>query len=289
MKKLTPLFLLWLVATGATAQYNSLLWKISGNGLKEPSYLFGTMHTADGRIVSLGDKITAPYFRTAKTYAMELDPNEAMDMSLMSKLMMGSGNSLGQLLPPGDYSFLDSIVNKKTGYPMMLFDNVAPIYIMTILETVGLGLSDSSVDGNSDVLDMYLYNKAKDENKKIIGIETVQEQLNALGALSYKEQAKLLAEEIDSLKQNSSSGKEEVNYYLKQDLDGLNAHDEDAQKPEKFYKALVLDRNARMANRIAGFIHKESTFIAIGALHLPGEKGVIELLRQKGYLVEPVK
>ncbi len=289
MKKYASFILLLLGALGACAQYNSLLWKITGNGLKEPSYLFGTMHTADSRVVALGSKITRPYFNSAKVFAMEINPDiDAMDMSLLSKVMMGPGNSLSQLIPDKEYHFLDSVVSKQTGFPMMMFDNVSPIFVMTIIETVGMGLSDTSADGNKEVLDLYLYNKAKDSNKKIIGIETVQEQLNALGTMLYKDQAQMLIEEIDSFNQNSVTGKQEVGYYLNQNLDSLAANDDETQKPEKFYKALVLDRNERMAKRIGEFIKKESTFIAIGALHLPGEKGVIELLRKKGFQVEPV-
>lgn len=289
MKKPVSLLLLLFVALGAGAQYKSLLWKISGNGLKEPSYLFGTMHTADPRIVKLGNKLVKPYFGQTKAFAMEINPDmDAMDMSLLTKLMMGSGHSLGQMIPPKEYHFLDSIVTKQTGFPMALFDNVAPIFILTIMETVGMGLTDTSNEGSNEVLDMYLYKLATESDKKIIGIETVQEQLNALGALSYKEQADMLVQEIDSFSQNGTSGREEVGYYLNQDLDSLSAHDDETQQPEKFYKALVVDRNARMASRIGDFIKKQSTFIAIGALHLPGQKGVIELLRKKGFIVEPV-
>jgi uncharacterized protein len=290
MKKYAAFILMVIYACSCAGQYHSLLWKITGNGLKDPSYLFGTMHTADARIVALGSQIASPYFGSTKAFAMEINPDiDAMDMGLLSKLMMGPGNSLSRLIPEKEYHFLDSVVSRQTGFPMIMFDNVAPIFVMTIIETVGMGLSDTSADGAKEVLDLYFYNKAKDENKKIIGIETVQEQLSALGSMSYKEQAELLVEEIDSINQNSIAGKQEVAYYLNQNLDSLAASDNDAQKPEKFYKALVLDRNERMAQRIGVFIKKESTFIAIGALHLPGEKGVIELLRKKGYQVEPVK
>ena len=79
-----------------------------------------------------------------------------------------------------------------------------------------------------------------------------------------------------------------LKYYLDQNLDSLSANDDDAKKSEKFYKALVIDRNARMAERIGEFIKKQPTFIAIGALHLPNDVGVIALLRKKGFTVEPV-
>jgi uncharacterized protein YbaP (TraB family) len=88
---------------------------------------------------------------------------------------------------------------------------------------------------------------------------------------------------------NKQDGKDVLNYYLNQNLDSLSANDNDAKMPEKFYKAMVLDRNTRMADRISKFIKDQATFIAIGALHLPGNKGVIELLRKKGFTVEAVK
>jgi uncharacterized protein YbaP (TraB family) len=133
-----------------------------------------------------------------------------------------------------------------------------------------------------------LHDEAKKAGKKVIGIETVAEQLAALNTLSYKEQADMLIQEVDSFQVNKNSGTEVLKYYLTQDLDSLSATDGDAQKSDKFYKALVVDRNERMANRIAEFIKKQSTFIAIGALHLPGNLGVINRLRKKGFTVEPV-
>ena len=124
------------------------------------------------------------------------------------------------------------------------------------------------------------------KKKKIIGIETVDEQLSALNSLDYQEQADLLVKEIHAFEENKSEGTDIVKFYLDQNLDSLAANDADAQMPEKFYKALVTDRNERMASRISDFIKEQSTFIAVGALHLPKERGVINLLRQKGFTVE---
>ncbi len=285
MKKLF-LFLFGLSALLAQAQYNSLLWKISGNGLKEPSYLYGTMHTSDARVFAFSQKVM-PDFNEAKTYAMELDPKEAFNMSLLAKLMMGKGHSLKSMIPEREYAILDSIIQLQIGYPVKLFDNVAPVFTMTILEAGQLNLSDSSIEGNKEVLDMYFYKLAKKKKKKIIGIETVDEQLAALNSLSYTEQADLLVKEIHSFEKDTTQGADLVQFYLNQQLDSLANNDADAQMPEKFYKALVTDRNVRMANRIALFIAERSAFIAVGALHLPKETGVINLLRQKGFTVEP--
>jgi uncharacterized protein YbaP (TraB family) len=286
MKKLF-LFLFLFAFLIDNAQYNSLLWKISGNGLKQPSFLYGTMHTTDARVFVFADSMM-PYLTSAKAYAMELDPKEAFNMSLLSKLMMGKGYSLKKMIPEREYNLLDSVVKKEINFSVALFDNVAPVFTMTIFEASGMELGDSSGKGNKDVLDMYFYKQAKKKKKKIIGIETVDEQLGALNTLSYQEQADLLVKEIHSFEENKTEGTDIVKFYLDQNLDSLSANDADAQMPEKFYKALVTDRNIHMADRIADFIKEQPTFIAVGALHLPKQEGVIELLRKKGFVVEPV-
>jgi len=114
MKKLF-LFLFLIGFFAAQAQYNSLLWKISGNGLKHPSFLYGTMHTSDPRVFAFSDSVM-PYFSSAKAYAMELDPKEAFNLGLLSKLMMGKGYSLKKMIPEREYNRLDSIVKKETSF-----------------------------------------------------------------------------------------------------------------------------------------------------------------------------
>lgn len=276
--------LCWL---SVSAQYNSLLWKITGNGLKEPSYLYGTMHTADKRVVKMSDA-SMKYFKTTRAFAMELDPKESFNMGLLAKLMMGKGHSLKEMLPAREYALLDSMVKEQVGYSLKLFDNVAPVFIMTILQSAGVSAGDSTNEGD-EVLDLYFHRLAKEGKKKVIGIETVDEQLSALNVLTYQEQADMLVHEIREYEKNDNAMKDMVRFYLDQNLDSIALQNDEDPMPEKFYKALVTDRNKRMANRIDEFIAKQPTFIAVGALHLPGEKGVIELLRKKGFVVESVK
>jgi hypothetical protein len=285
MKKMFFAFCVLFYFTAA-AQYNSLLWKISGNGLQQPSYLFGTMHTADKRVLKMSEP-AMKYFAETKAFAMELDPKESFNLSLISKLMMGKGHSLKAMLPEPEYRLLDSLIKMQMGFSMKLFDNVAPVFVMTILETVQVQ-SDDSAEVGEEVLDMFLYGKAKKEKMKVIGIETVEEQLSALNVLSYEEQAEMLVKEINSYQNSKSGMKDMVRFYLAQNLDSLAALNDAEPMPERFQKALITDRNKRMANRIADFAGKQPVFIAVGALHLPGEKGVIELLRKKGFLVEAV-
>ncbi len=265
-----------------------MLWKITGNGLKKPSYLYGTMHTSDSRVFNFSDSLM-PFFNASKAYAMELDPVTAFDFSILSKITMGKGYSLKKMIPDTDYVFLDSVMRKEVGMSVKVFDNVAPVFTMSLLEMKSMGLSDSSIKGNKEVLDVYFHNLAKKKKKKLIGIETVEEQLGALNSLTYQEQADMLLVELNGMRSNSSEGTELVEYYLQQDLDKLAAMNSVTDMPGKFYTALVTDRNIRMADRIAVFIQEQPVFVAIGALHLPGQGGVIELLRKKGYTVYPVR
>ena len=286
MKKLFY-FLFAVACLPASAQYHSLLWKVSGNGLAAPSYLFGTMHTADSRIKKMSDR-ALPFFDECNSYAMELDPKEALNVSLLSKLMMGKNYSLKAMLPEPEYWLLDSVVREQTGFSMALFDNVAPVFIMTIFEMAGMEVSDSAGSEN-DVLDLYLFDRAEHHHQKIIGLETVDEQLDALNSLNYQEQADMLVHEIHEYEKHKAGAADMIRFYLAENLDSLNEENNSDPMPEKFYKALVTDRNKRMANRISDLVQLRSTFVAIGALHLPGDKGVIELLRKKGFLVEPVE
>jgi uncharacterized protein YbaP (TraB family) len=281
---------LWLtVSFSVSAQYHSLGWRISGNGLKQPSYIYGTMHVSDKRVFNFGAKVTKA-FEGSKAYAMELDPEKAMSPSVLTSMMMTDGNTIKKLISDSDYRFADSLIKISTGFSLVLFDKMEPILVSALLEESSMGMSISDTSNMSDEMDLYFYKKAKKQKKKLIGIETVDEQIGALHSLTYAEQAKQLSETIAEMKKPADSGEGDLlKYYVSQDLDSLLALSDESQMPAKFYKALVTDRNVKMADRIDGFIKKESTFIAVGALHLPGTDGVVALLRKKGYTVEEWK
>ena len=282
--------ILWLtVSFSVSAQYHSLCWRISGNGLKQPSYIYGTMHVSDRRVFNFSPNVLKA-FESSKSYAMELDPDKAMSISTLSALMMTGDNSLKKLISDSDYQFADSIIKKSTGFGLALFEKMEPVIVSALLEESNMGMTTSDTGNMSDEMDIYLYKKAKKAKKKLIGIETVDEQIGALHSMSYTEQAQMLTDAISDMKKPvSGSDKDLLKYYIDQNLDSLAAMSDEQQMPPKFYKALVTDRNIRMADRADGFMQKLPTFIAVGALHLPGAGGVIDLLRKKGYRVEGVQ
>lgn len=278
-----------IVSFSVSAQYHALCWRITGSGLKQPSYLYGTMHVSDKRVFNFGEKVIKA-FDASKAYAMELDPDKMLNPAVALSLIMKDGSRISQMLPDSDFRFADSVVKASTGFSLALFDKVEPVLVTALLEEGSMGMATSDTANMSEEMDLYFYRKAKSQKKKQIGIETVDEQIAALHTLSYQEQADQLKDAIEQMRHpEGATDKDLLKYYIDQDLDSLLSMSDDAKMPDKFYKALVTDRNIRMADRIAEFVKKQPTFIAIGALHLPGEGGVIELLRRKGYTVEEWK
>ncbi|MFI5264554.1 MAG: TraB/GumN family protein, partial [Candidatus Kapaibacterium sp.] len=135
----------------------------------------------------------------------------------------------------------------------------------------------------------YLMNKALNHKKEIIGIETIEEQIKALDLIPLKEQAKMLVEiiEPDTTKKDDSPD-DLVDIYAKGDLDAIYSFYKKEDLSNTFNAALITDRNHRMADRIDSIMHEKTLFTAVGALHLPGDEGVINLLRKKGYTLNPV-
>jgi uncharacterized protein YbaP (TraB family) len=283
MKYLLSLLLLVFSLT-STAQYKGLLWKISGNGLSKPSYLYGTMHTANARAYNFSPEVMKS-LNAADAFAMELLIDSSMlDISLVSMLMMTDGTTLDQLFTKKEYAVLDSMVQNSFGYPLSLFNTIQPVIFMALLEDKA-----ASADSSRDFpLDLYFLEEAKKLNKRTIGIESLAEQMKALQTLNYKEQAELISRELKKNKNSDSYFNLMISLYERGELDSLSLMNKKDPMPRKMEKALLGDRNIRMADRIELIIKAQSAFIAIGALHLPAKDGVIELLRKKGFTVTAI-
>lgn len=268
------------------AQYNALCWRISGNGLHKPSFLYGTMHTNDNRVFHFSKKVKAA-FKKSTAYAMELDPKNLFSADLLLKIMRGNGESLQKNISGDDYTFLDSMLQKNMHVSIKLLDRTPPVLLSAMLEQMSLYDTENANADEKEFLDLYFYNQAK--SKTIIGIETPEEQLSALNSLTFHEQVYLLHTQIAEMKSHdkiNNDGDKMIDFYVHGQLDSLKEYGSERKLPEAFYKAVVADRNIKMADRIALYIQKESVFVAVGALHLASEDGVVAILRKKGYQVD---
>ena len=279
---------------------NSLLWKIEGNGLENPSYLYGTMHSQDKCVHDLG-KLALPYIHQSEAVALELviDSNNMfrMIMILFGQMMM-KDTTLQQLYEAEDYQLVKEFVSAKMGAFAMLLkiDEIKPLFTSLLMEEIAT--VDSKVGKEMEMaLDQYFQVVGEQADKKLIGVETFEEQMSAINRIPLQEQANMLLESVKLQSEGNESGTEMqtlMKYYLAQDLDGLMEWYEKGQKQAElesessFDAVILLERNYRMAHRMDKIVQNQTTFIAVGALHLPGEDGLIELLSQKGYELSPV-
>lgn len=259
----------------------SLLWEISGNGLQEPSYLYGTMHVGDKRAYKFS-KSVMPSFEKATSFAMELDPTQANPVALMNLMKLDSG-TLHDVLTPEEWNKLDAYMQEKLNTPLENFKEYGPFFIYSMVAQTQFK------NQKGQALDLYFFKQAKKGKKDIHGLETVEEQMGAINRMPLEDQKKMLMDAIDGKDEGQGDMDKMLKYYSKGDLDMLQQMADEADYGSEFESALITERNHIMAERLEPLIKEQSTFIAVGALHLPGDEGILKILQEDGYTVKPLK
>jgi hypothetical protein len=278
-------FLFTLAASSlqAASYDKGLLWKIERDGAR-PSYVFGTMHSDDPRVLRLPPEVQRPFDASA-SYTMEV----LMDLQAMAEMsqamMFTDGRTLKGVLGAELYSKAAALMERR-GLPAAALNEVKPwaIYVTLSMPPTASG----------DVLDLSLYNAALAGNKPVFGLESATEQLSVFDQLTMSEQVELVAEIVEHHDQVAGMIEEMRGIYLKRDLAGLErfaAKYNALMNPklsDKLMDKLIDARNARMVERMLPRLKEGNAFIAVGALHLPGERGILNLLAQRGYRVSVV-
>jgi uncharacterized protein len=296
MKRFSAALLLGVLGIACNAQKknepamneNTLLWKISGKGLEKPSYLFGTIHMlcSDDAVLSPGmktiiSKVDEVYF--------EVDLDNMFEMlGVMSKLKMRGDTTLHDLLSEKDYEKVKNYFESKSSpLPFSMLETYKPILASSLLE------QNSFPCETTAMMEQVIMQEAKHYNKKIQGMETMGYQASVLDDIPYKMQAEQLVTYIDSSSADSQESKElteMLKAYKEQDLKKLEAM---MMKGEvgvsQYAETLLYKRNRNWVEKLGQILPGKSLLIAVGAGHLPGEKGVIGLLRKAGYTVTPEK
>lgn len=276
----------WLLTWSAQGQ---LLWKVSGNGLTSSSYLFGTHH--------LIDKDLIPQFDSVLSICGQVDAVVGeMDMKtpgMQKKMMKGSvmkGKKIKDLVSAEDYQLLDTEFKSLLGVGMNFLGSFKPMLLMS-MHQLTLYLKSNGIKKQPTSIDEWFQKKAREGKKKVIGLETIEFQIDVLfNRISLERQAEMLLCEVRD-KANLMKDLNQLNdVYVTGDLEQLKALDveDESMKPEE-RKILVEDRNLNWTKQLPSLFEKQSCFVAVGCLHLVGETGLINQLRLKGYSVEPVR
>jgi len=293
MKKLSAGLLLSLVTLTALAQTNkdnnTLLWKISGNGLEKPSYLFGTIHMLCKDDAVLSANMQKVISNCDEVY-FEVDMDNLIEMlGAMNKMKMIGDTTLKDLLSEADYKKVkDFFEAKGSMLPFSMLETYKPMLAASTLEQGSLPCESTAM------MEQVIMEEAKSNKKRIKGLETMSYQAGVLDSIPYKLQAEQLVTYIDNVNSGNDKDdkqlKEMFEAYKKQDLKKLEEMmvETDAGM-SGFTDIMLYHRNQNWVKKLKDLLPVKSLLIAVGAGHLPGEKGVINLLRQEGYTVTPVE
>ena len=228
-----------------------LLWEISGNGLKEKSYLFGTLHSNDKRIFDLSDSV---YY--------------ALDRANL-------------IILEADIFELFKDIDSREDLPNTLYDKDGKAYTAS---EIASRTTYGDENGMPQFIDAALEEYCHNANKKFFALEDVKDQLNLGAKLNFTKRIFI----NDAF--NDFSNQKLIELYLKGDITAIERFIRANLSADKEqFAALITDRNNKMAHKLDSILKKkESFFCAIGAGHLAGSDGVINLLRTRGYRLRPI-
>lgn len=284
MKKIIGIILCsFLILTSATEKEKSLLWRVSGNGLEKPSFLFGTIHMIPKNDFFFTDIMEEKFDScSALMLEMKMDIPLKEQLAIANKVRMPLGKTYKDYLSEEDYNnalkYLIDTLGMKEGKVQNL-QNIQPMMASSLVYKEALG----KIKAYETELDKM----AKKNKMNLLGFETLEDQMSFITSLSIEEQFEMT--EINSNLIKEYYGLLDV--YKQQDVNEMwefmkEGYDE--MMESNFYKNLLLNRNLAWVPQIKEQSKKESTFYAVGAAHLGGPDGVIALLRKEGYTVTPV-
>jgi uncharacterized protein YbaP (TraB family) len=272
----------------------AVLWKIERTG-HAPSHLFGTVHLSDARVTRLSDAVRGA-LANARAVIIEnsdLSPEASANayQAAADSAMFKDGRTLDKLMSAADFEKLQRTVK---GTPQSLRP-YRPWIVSLMLS--GSECERQRVSNGEPVLDMTVANYAKTNGIPLAGLESTQEQLEALASIPDDEQVGILRANLALMDEADNLMETMVQLYLRRRVGALwdlqIAFAEKAGVPSKdfasFERTIIIERNRRMRDRSMPHIEKGGAFIAVGALHLPGKTGLVALLREAGYTVTAIE
>jgi uncharacterized protein YbaP (TraB family) len=284
----------YLPAQNNTYPTGSLLWKISGKNLTKPSYIIGTFHVMQGDYL---DSIAGAHkaLDESEQVVVEVVVTDmtAMSMQLMPKMSMPSDTNYHQLYSDADYQFIDNKLISFLGAGFNQMGMLKPKAIEAAV-TVLFCMKKIPNFNPQNLLDIYVQKEAIEKQKSVLGLEQADEQAEILfNSIPLQRQADLLLcffkhgeqyiqREIDKLFELYRNGNLSA-------LDEMMNNNDFCPSTDEENAMILYNRNNRWMEKLPAIMKEKSSFIAVGAGHLAGEKGILYQLQKAGYKVEAVK
>lgn len=257
---------------------DSLLWEISGNGLSQNSYLTGTIHIMCGKDFSILPKVERA-IKTSDQLYLELNFNDPQEMLAMQQMAL-SDTLLSETLTTAQQDALNQVLQESMGISIAQVDQYAMSTLLSLM------LVKSVQCDSIKMLDMELSNLAVAEGKTVAGLETVEAQMAFMNKAFPNE---LVLDYFKQMNEYKVLFVDMLKAFKAEDLNALT----DLIQDERFYNAemerwLLEVRNKNWLEIMPNIMQKNSTVFAVGAGHLTGDFGVIQLLQDAGFTVSPV-
>ena len=286
--------LIFILAASVILTFQSnaqLLWKISGNGLEKPSYLFGTHHVAPIHICDSIAGFNEAFNSCKQLYGeLELDDIQAVSKEIAKYTLLPQDSLLDKLYTPEEYKLIDEVVKKNMGVSADQLKMLKPVTISTQLSVI-ISMQALNDFNPTLPLDAFLQKKAKEQGMSVKGFETSLFQAQILFGEPLPQQASALLKTIKHFDKMKPFIIEMCDVYMKQNLDSIFKLMQDPElsfTPEEMNR-LVNNRNHNWSQQLKDILPQQPTFIVVGGGHLPGSNGLIELLRKQGFTVTPVE
>ena len=271
-----------IMSINAQELENSTLWKIEGNGLEKPSYLFGTIHiTCDATIE---DDVKKALDETSQV-VLEIDMDDPEMMTkMMGGMYMKDGKKISDLVTEEEFVVIDSMITKEVGMSLKMLETMKPFFVISMLYP-------KMIDCPMQSFEQELIKIAQEQGEEILGLETIESQMQIFEDIPYEDQvADLLRTAKDNLAYDKATFTKMLEIYKDENITAMveMMDDENSVAVSKHQDKLLFNRNKNWISKIGEYAKEQPTFFGVGAGHLAGEQGVIKLLRDAGYKVSAV-
>jgi uncharacterized protein len=279
-----------------TLKSQSLLWIIEGNGLKKPSYMYGSMHTICKKDFRWDRKLNDVCDYTKQVY-FELDADNIFEYFRYKKLtkVADENYDLKELYSDKDYNLIEKFFKDSLHVDIDKKANRSPLFLLTNYTGKPLKqICRNRYSYESEFARLFPAGRLLLENTgRIFGLETAIERDRIINQLSYERQAQILLEQVKSVYEGNTSNEttdyeELVKLYFEMDIEKLRKFVTQDTKYDDYHKVMLDDRNLLWVGKIPAIVSQKSTLFVVGAAHLGGEKGLVNLLKQQGFTVRPL-
>lgn len=263
----------------------SLLWRIEGKNLKQPSYLFGTMHMIPEESFEFGENLTR-VAESVDAIVLEIDMDDLNQLDLMASTMLPGGKSISDFMDSASYARLKSLfIDTLHTSPIKWFaySKLKPFFLISEMASLMMGQTKS--------YEREFMAIAEEKDIEILGLEEATEQLAFIDSIPLEDQVEILVESFDQYDTMKIYLNRMIAFYQAEELDSIEAlmNDPEFMEMMEFEDLLLTDRNKRWIVSMGDMMEEGGMLFAVGAGHLPGEEGVINLLRQAGYTVTAIE